>query len=153
MSQVAVHPCFPPLRRPRLSARSCRIALELMDKRFATSSRSRPMNENHLVHTPSRSGTNIVPNPFGRFCQRRERFERLEPQELFGRWGKTGSNKKTDGRNQLNLEHGTFNMRVGDEAGLILQRRKAKENFRALRKFRRLTIQPMLHSIIALTAR
>jgi hypothetical protein len=51
------------------------------------------------------------------------------------------------------MEHGTLNMRVRDEAGLIFQRRKAKENFRALRKFRRLTIHPMLHSIIALTAR
>jgi hypothetical protein len=51
-------------------------------------------------------------------------------------------------------EHGTLNMRVRDETGLIFQLRKAKEkSSRALRKFRRLTIHPMLYSIIALTGR
>ena len=94
------------------------------------------MNDNHLVHSPSRWVTNIVPNLFGRFCQRRERFERLEPQELFKRWGKNWQQRKKGWPKSLNLEHGPLNMRVRDEAGLIFQRRKASEkNFRALRKF------------------
>jgi hypothetical protein len=85
------------------------------------------MNENHLVHIPSCSATNTVPNLFGRFCQRRERFERLEPQELFGRWEKNWQRRKKGGPKSLNLEHGTLNMRVSNEAGLISferQRRK-----------------------------
>jgi intergrase/recombinase len=124
-----------------------------MDKRFGASSRPGPMNENHLVHIPSCSATNIVPNLFVRFCQRHERFERLELRELFGRWEKNWQRRKKEGPKSLNLEHGTLNMRVRDETGLIFELRKAKDkSSRALRKFRRLTIHPMLHSIIALTA-
>jgi hypothetical protein len=96
------------------------------------------MNENYLVHSPSCSATNIVPNLFVRFCQRLERFERLEPRELFGRWGKNWQRRKKGGPKSLNLEHGTLNLRVRDETGLIFQLRKAKEKSSgALRKIRK----------------
>jgi hypothetical protein len=109
------------------------------------------MNENHLVHIPSCSATNIVPNLFVRFCQRHERFERLE--QFKQAW------KLRRGTVYRSFEVASDTVerepsRAIDEAGLTFQLRKAKEkSSRALRKFRRLTIHPMLHSIIALTAR
>src|SRR4030095_8359899 len=49
------------LQMPRQRRREApRIVFELMDKRFGTSTRPGPMNENHLVHIPSLSPYLIV---------------------------------------------------------------------------------------------